>query len=233
MFNIYFNGLNSLDNLGLVIEHRPYIPVGKKKINETVIPGRNGKLTEEEGTFEDIIISMNFGFLDRKTFLDKARMIKAWINGEKLDYKLIFSDDTNYYYKVKYVSSENIERDLIHLGRFTLEFVCEPFAYEATENTMEITQATTIYNNGYSSEPYLKIYASEDITLTINNSSITLNDIAEYVEIDTEMMNCYKGTQALNYKMSGEFPVFVPGENNISWSGSVSKIEINPRWRWL
>ncbi|QDY17535.1 phage tail protein [Clostridium botulinum] len=31
--------------------------------------------------------------------------------------------------------------------------------------------------------------------------------------------------------MYGEFPIFQVGENKISWTGNVSKIEITPRWR--
>ena len=31
--------------------------------------------------------------------------------------------------------------------------------------------------------------------------------------------------------MEGEFPKLVPGINNISWTGTVTEIEIIPRWR--
>lgn len=31
--------------------------------------------------------------------------------------------------------------------------------------------------------------------------------------------------------MAGDYPVFYIGENMISWTGAVSKIEITPRWR--
>ncbi|WP_302653297.1 phage tail protein [uncultured Clostridium sp.] len=33
--------------------------------------------------------------------------------------------------------------------------------------------------------------------------------------------------------MNGEFPKFEVGENNISWTGSVSKVKVIPNWRWL
>lgn len=47
------------------------------------------------------------------------------------------------------------------------------------------------------------------------------------------MKNAYNGSTLLNNKMSGEFPVLELGENNISWVGNVSKLEIQPNWRWL
>ena len=37
----------------------------------------------------------------------------------------------------------------------------------------------------------------------------------------------------MNSSMSGDFPLLVPGNNAISWSGDVTKIEIQPNWRYL
>ena len=34
----------------------------------------------------------------------------------------------------------------------------------------------------------------------------------------------------LNNKMYSDFPILEEGENNISWSGNVTQIEIIPRW---
>jgi phage-related protein len=31
--------------------------------------------------------------------------------------------------------------------------------------------------------------------------------------------------------MTGDYPVFSIGKNTISWSGSITKIEVTPRWR--
>lgn len=37
----------------------------------------------------------------------------------------------------------------------------------------------------------------------------------------------------MNSAMSGDFPVLLPGRNAVSWTGSVTKIEIRPNWRYL
>ena len=47
------------------------------------------------------------------------------------------------------------------------------------------------------------------------------------------MREAYSGTTGLNSAMSGEFPVLKPGQNAISWSGDVTKVEISPNWRYL
>ena len=44
----------------------------------------------------------------------------------------------------------------------------------------------------------------------------------------------YRGTTLLNSKAGfDEFPVLDPGDNSISWTGAVTKVEIVPRWRCL
>ena len=50
-------------------------------------------------------------------------------------------------------------------------------------------------------------------------------------------MNAYKKINGdivlLNNKMYSDFPILESGENQISFEGNVSKIEITPRWAVL
>lgn len=34
-------------------------------------------------------------------------------------------------------------------------------------------------------------------------------------------------------RMSGDFPTLLPGSNAISWTGNVTKVVIQPNWRYL
>ena len=43
-------------------------------------------------------------------------------------------------------------------------------------------------------------------------------------------MDLYFSSEA---ERSGGFPVLLPGRNAVSWTGSVTKIEIRPNWRYL
>ncbi|MDF2800223.1 MAG: hypothetical protein K0S61_126 [Anaerocolumna sp.] len=232
MLSINFNNSNSFEDLGLVMEHRPIIPIPKRNSNQLIIPGRNGSLTEDEETYGDIEIPIDFGVVDFNNMHDKARLIRKWIVSKIIDNRLIFSDDDNNYYKVKSVSCTNIERTLIVLGRFTATFTCDPFIYSNDELTL--TSPSTVYNPGtYVSTPYIKIFGTGNIDLIINGTTINLTGVSSYIELDSEAEECYKSTTLLNNQMIGEFPKLQPNENSISWSGSVTKIEITPRWRWL
>lgn len=236
MFSIFFNNLNSSRDLGLAIEHRPNIPIAEKDIRHIYVPNRNGTLTEDLRTYRDIEIPITFGFKakDRDNFGYKCRMIKMWLLNIQ-DNKLSFSDD-EVFYKVKNIKFDEggIERGLRTLGKFKVTFVCDPFSYLEDEIIIITKNNSTVCSYGtFLSEPVIKVYGSGDITLNINDRFIKFTAIENYIELDSEIQECYKDTLNCNNKMIGEFPILKTGKNNISWTGNVSKIEINPRWRCL
>ena len=47
------------------------------------------------------------------------------------------------------------------------------------------------------------------------------------------IQEAYQGKTLLNDKMEGDFPVLKPGTNLISWSGGVTRLVIQPNWRYL
>lgn len=236
MYSLFFNELNSYYDLGLKIIKRPNFSIAQKNINIYEVEGRNGSLIEDLGTYKDIEISVSFNFVDKVNINEKIRQIKNWLIGNIKDKKLMLSDDSDVFYKVKYMKIDNIERTLKYLGRFNVVFVCDPFTYSKVgENTVIIiNNNTTIYNYGtYYSEPELKIFGTGDITLSINNENVTLKSIQDYIIINTEMQEAYREGQSLNNKIYGEFPTLQVGQNNINWLGNITKIEIAPRWRFL
>ena len=102
-------------------------------------------------------------------------------------------------------------------------------------DALELTAPTTIRNSGtVYSEPLITVYGSGDVTLNINGNPYPLRNVQESITIDSEMMEVFKEDTNQNGKYGGvEFPRFEVGKNEISWTGNVSKIKIQPRWRWL
>lgn len=47
------------------------------------------------------------------------------------------------------------------------------------------------------------------------------------------MKSAYSNNQPLNNKMTGDFPILKTGENNISWTGNITKAEIIGNWRYI
>lgn len=217
----------------LHIINRVDIPVATKNIQTISILGRNGVLTKDYG-FLDRTITVNFNFKIRdreENMSKKIRNISSWLINAK---KITFTDDKEVYYKVKSVNISDIARNLRVFGSFSVTFTIEPFAYYSLNSKLVLTNSTKIFNIGsYESEPYIKIYGSGNVTLNINDKETILKSINEYIEIDTEIKETHKNYESMNDKKVGDYPVFKIGENSISWTGSVTRVEIEPRWRFL
>jgi len=66
-----------------------------------------------------------------------------------------------------------------------------------------------------------------------NSTAIALTNVVDYVTINSELMDAYKGTILKNNDMVGEFFELLPGDNIINWAGDVNKIEVTGNWRYL
>ncbi|BDR75277.1 phage tail domain-containing protein [Clostridium tetani] len=231
MYSFIFRNNNGIKlnskNLNIVINKRPPLPKSERRINYITIAGRHGALTEDLGSYEDIELEFECTIMDNVEH--NSVLVNSWLDGSG---ELYLSWLDGYKFKVKNVVFGGIDIDIV--GEFKVKFICEPFKYLESQ-IIEITQNNfTIYNEGtFESQPYVKIFGSGYISLNINDEVIKLKNIEDYVELDSEIMECYKGTVNCNNKMTGEFPIFQVGENKISWTGNVSKIEITPRWRCL
>ena len=118
----------------------------------------------------------------------------------------------------------------MNFGEVLLSFNCKPYRKKASDK-ITITQKNTVVTNEFmDSEPHIKIFGSGDVDLKIGSQTIKLTNIENYIEIDSELMNCYKDNVNQNNRMSGEFPILKSGDNSVTWSGNVTKIEIEPRW---
>lgn len=232
MYDIIINNVFATQ-FDLHIVNRVNIPVSQKEIETISIAGRNGTLTKELG-FLDRSITVNFNFKTRNrndNMSKKIRNITSLILNAK---KISFTDDKEVYYKVKAVSISDIERNLRVLGSFSVTFTVDPFAYYNLNSKILLTNHSKIYNIGtYESEPYIKVFGSGNATLNINNKELTLKDIDGFIEIDSELKETFKDSVSKNDKKVGEYPLFLIGENTINWTGNITKLEIDPRWRFL
>ena len=100
----------------------------------------------------------------------------------------------------------------------------------ADSASLSITNPTA-----FESKTYIKLYGSGAVTLYISSggstNAWTISVIDEYTEIDSELMNCFKGKVLKNDAVKGaEFPVFKPGVCTINCTGDVTRIEVIPRW---
>ena len=102
------------------------------------------------------------------------------------------------------------------------------------------TPEITVVNAGnVPSKPILTIYATGDITLSLNGNqifSISMGDY-EYIVIDTNNMEAYMGGVLLNRQVTGDYSSFAlqVGENTITFGGTgiVTEVLIENYSRWI
>ncbi len=215
---------------GILISSVPERVRPARRVKEIEIPGRSGILTQDEETYDAYVISIECGTRGS----DRLDEIVAWLNGAG---ELILSTEPDKVYQASIYNKISIADQIYLYNSFLLQFKVQPFKYRANplRDDLELTAPTIIRNGGtVYSEPIITVYGSGDITLTINGTDFHLYGVNESITINSEMMEVFKGTANQNSKYGGEtFPRFEVGENAISWTGNVSKIEIQPKWRWL
>lgn len=231
---LMFKEHSSLD-FGLIISEKSSYNGAQRDVTYTSVEGRNGDLITDNGRYKNIKIPYKLSLLNTtgREFVEITHQIKGWLLAEQGYFRLWDTYDSKYYRLASYSDEVSIEQELRDLGTISLSFNCKPFKYSFEgENTIVMTAAGTLFNaEFFPSNPYIKIVGNGTVTLFINENSFLFTDIDEYIELDSEMMNAYKGITAANDKMTADaFPVFKPGNNSISWVGNVERLEIIPRW---
>lgn len=211
---------------GIVIQEKPPMPVPERNADEIEVPGRDGTLIIDYETYKSITFSLVCSLTE-----DNLDDVKAWLTGFS---DLIFSWQPDRYYKAENINRIDIAQATENYGEFPILFKAQPFANSLANDVITIAAPGTISNPGTAeSEPIIKVYGTGNIDLTINTATMHLTNVADYVTIDSVLQDAYKDTVLKNSDMLGEFPVLAPGDNAISWTGTVTKIEITPNWRWL
>ena len=213
--------------LGLFMERCPEKISPKRRDETFTVPGRHGNLTTTDGAFDTYIRSAEFIVKDE----NRIDEICAHFKGSGW---LIFSSEPDRKYKARVANQIEFSHVIRHFKRFVVEFEVQPFGYDVFEQTITKTTPFSLFNIGtFEAEPIITLFGNGNITLYVNNKSIYLKEITDKIIIDSEMKNAYNNSVSLNYKMNGDFPTLSLGENNISWIGNVTKLEIQPNWRFL
>lgn len=242
-----YKGINSLD-MGLIIAEKSNAYNKADPVIETISVPARGTLIVDNRT--DELDNPQFNDYTEKyicyididmlgiSLEEHARRLYAWLYSGDISFNKLYDTYDEDYYTLAYVSSNASITDLARrlLGKIEIEFTCKAYKRSIKgDKLITLTEATTLNNpEAFTSLPYIKIYGSGNITLSINNRSHAFKDVSEYIEIDSELMNAYKDKQLQNNKMlTTLFPKFAAGANNINWIGNVTKVDIISRWTKL
>lgn len=228
--HLIFNGINSKD-INIVVLEGPPTEINIEEYEEIEVEGRNGKLTINKGTYPNLKkkFTVSISSDNSSDIYTIQDTITDWLFNVT-DNRLIYDNQNRCYLVTKILLSE-IGTNFEDLGDFDIEFICEPFKYDINESHITLINNSNIYYQGtVPGECNIKIHASGNIQLTINNETVQINNVNEYVELDSKLFLClnYDKTSK-SIDMIGHFPLLTRGSNEISWTGNVTKVEILPR----
>lgn len=216
----------------------PTRPHPARKGTLTDIPGANGKLFQDEGVYDRVLVTLRCITGDNSN-IDE---VNAWLSGEG---DLIFGDEPEraYHARITKEFSRSNRTPRLRGQEFTISFDCEPFRYQAFPDA-NITISTTgerFTNPGTAaSAPLLRVNGSGDGTLMIGFNTLIFDDLNGYIIVDCDAKIAYTGGTSATDPMllatqhlTGEWPEIQPGENSVTLTGGINSVVITPRWRWL
>lgn len=232
MSKIIWKGIDSDTIPGLIITSIPPITKPKMKTTITKIDGRDGDIIEELG-YESYTKSIGIGLARN---YDINQVIKYFTGAGELT----ISDEPDKYYISQIYEKIDYEK-LIRFKKATVKFYTQPFKYKKNESkvTLNITTQTTtkVTNAGLEiSKPIITLEGTGTVEISLNGSNIfkyTFPAGESKVVIDSLQEEAYLDGVYKNRNMLGEFIKLEPGQNTIGWSGSLTKINIDPKSRWL
>ena len=217
---------------GVHVLEQPPLTIPSERVTFTDVPGRNGSQTtlQGDGVYDDLLLTAQCFISDPS----KIPNLCAWLKGSG---KVTFANRQGGFYDariVNQISFEKILRGNPHRS-FAVNFRCKPFWHtNAVPPITLTTSGGTIANPGnVPSEPVITVYGSGEITLMVGLTIVELEGVSGSITLDTPLMEAYSGISSMNSNMSGDYPTLAPGMNAVSWSGTVTKVEVRPNWRYL
>lgn len=231
---IFWDGQSS-DDLMVRVEHYPALPRPARRMSRVSVPGRNGDLIFDEGAYEnytqpyDIYLSA-----ERRRLPGPARAVAAWLLAPAGYQRLEDSYEPDFYRMASFDGPLDLANILNRFGRATIEFSCKPQRYfKGGERAVELTAPGTPLHNPYAfaALPLITVYGSGPGNLQVGSTTVQIKALEGSLTLDSEIQDAYKGTQNKNNTIfAPEFPALAPGDNAVSWTGEIERVEIVPRW---
>jgi predicted phage tail component-like protein len=214
-----FNDIRS-DDMGIIVENIPPIIKPPGRYNLIEVDGNDNTRVELLG-YKAYEKPIPIGLKDT----DINRVLD-WLGGAG---KLILSNELDKYYDAFILEQIDYERAL-RFRKATVNFLVQPYKHATGE---EETESRMLINQGnVDCLPLMTIYGSGAADVLINGIKACSVTISEYITLDSEEQEAYKGLIMQNRVMVGNFPRFAPGENELSFTGNVTNVKTLVRSRW-
>lgn len=224
-----FDGKCSKD-FGLYISGGDTFGSAERDVTKISIPGKNGDLIVDNGRFKNKPVV--YPAFIRQRFKAYAKEAREWL-GQKSGYrKLQDSYHPEYYRMASFTGPLDFDTRMLNLsGECNISFDCKPQRYLVIGDIpIEVRDAAEVYNpTPFEAYPLIRVYGTSG-NIIVGDTIMQISAIDEYVDIDCELQNAYKGTVNCNLNVSNVFPNLTAGVTGVTFEGDISKMELRPRW---
>lgn len=232
MHAFQYNGRASSD-FGVFISGGGTYDAPERDVEFMTIPGRSGDLLLDNGRFKNIEIEYPCFIPDK--FTDKWDPFRAHMMKSPSYHRLEDTYDQTHFRMAAFVASLNPE--VVALRRaasFPVTFVCKPQRWlKAGEQSITYTQGSTIYNpTSFPAKPLLVVTGYGQVVIG-DYRIVIAQHTNNRVWIDCDIQDAWFGTSNLNSVITlpdGVFPEIVPGSVPVTFSSTISAVQITPRW---
>lgn len=232
-FNSFTLGGIVSSEKGLIVNEKKTYNAPERDVDFIEVPGRNGALIKDNKRFKNVRIEYNCYVMPDWELSMTCRAVKAWLYGN-LAYRILKDTYDKYYFrKATYKGEYDLEEWAYEIGYVPIQFECKPekWSYAGQAKTVLTAEGTMRNPEAFEARPLIRVYGSGAGTLVIGDYSIAITAIDEYIDIDCDIQDAFKGEANLNEAIeTDEFPILQPGTSAISWTGLITNIEITPRW---
>lgn len=222
-----WNGVKST-SYGIYVSEQPPIMIPVERVEYKDVAGKSGSvaITEGERVYKDLTMPVKCW---AKQDADLS-IITRWIRGQG---RITFANRPEGYYKGRLSSQAELSRfERTDVREFTLSFRCEPHLYLKANEEIHMDapgQVRNLYNE--EALPVIQVIATGDFELTVNGELCRFTGITDGVTINSMIQEAYHNEMNMNGLMEGDFPILLPGDNEITWTENVTGIIITPNWR--
>lgn len=238
MVKFYYHGVDSsTKNIKLQkpIEFSPIVPI----VETVQVPGRNGTLHIETGTYENREATAEC-FVLKSNAENEFTAINEFLFGNKGYQRLQTDEDNAHFWLAAIKNAAEINVKMQVLAPFEIKFDCKPQRFLISGETpiAMSTEGNVINPTVFEAKPLLKVYGEGNGEITISGKTISFEIPSEdtHVEIDSDLQDVFEVNAQneiidnLNSTASGAFPTIAGGTNAVTWSGDITSIVIVPRW---
>lgn len=226
-----WNGTRS-DDKNIILNAAPQIVKPEERVQHVTIPGRAGELTVTEG--ENIFNSyiQTIGIAVHQA--SNVPVVENWLKGSG---KVTFSSQPGLEQEARVIGAVTLEKHSRHTDWWEgdVQIYCSPIKRDVNEEDVTKTSSGTTLNNpgDMVAYPLIAITGSGAVTVTAGGKTLTIPNCTSGWVIDSENEWILSGATPQGNVCSGDFPVLQKGSNTISWTGSITKLVITPRFRYL